>query len=347
MPGRRALTKTRTQAGSRGGGCLLRAFAIVLGLSLMAGGSALFLWPSFTAWQSQREMTKSIDSVLVREADSPEEAFRSKDGDPAYEYLARYNRNVAEGNGGAINDPFGIGTDEIELSEVGLEDAIVGSVTIPSMNVQLPVYLGATSAHMELGAAVISGTSAPLGGASSNCVLAAHRGERYGVPMFRDIESVRVGDLVIMETPWDVLVYRAAELKVISPSDAKSISVQPGRDLVTLFSCHPYGANYQRYLVICERDLEAERAYLQNADMRSEVAGATSPLSILTSDVKRVTEPCDSFELRAERVLRVVGLALFVVSLLVVVRVAVKAFPHHKDSEPQHERPQHATHFRS
>ncbi len=326
---------------------MLRAFAIVLGLSLMVGGGALFLWPSFTAWQHQREMTNSINSALVREADSPEEALRSKDGDPAYEYLASYNHSVAEGTAGAINDPFGIGTDELELSEVGLGDAIVGSVTIPAMNVQLPVYLGATSAHMELGAAVISGTSAPLGGADSNCVLAAHRGVWYGVPMFRDIESVQVGDLVIVETPWDVLVYRAAELKVISPSDAKSVSVQPGRDLVTLFTCHPYGANYQRYLVICERDLEAERAYLEDADMRSEAAGATSPLSILTSDVMRVTEPCDSVELRVERVLRVAGLALFVVALLVVVRVVVGALPRHNGSKPQGERPHHATHFRS
>lgn len=297
---------------------------MVLGLALMLAGGALFIWPSYVAWQSQQEMTARIDTALVRETDAGSYSLRAKEGDPAYEYLSSYNRNVSNGTGGAINDPFGIGSNELELSEVGLGDAIVGSVTIPAMNVQLPVYLGASSAHMELGATVISGTSAPLGGVGSNCVLAGHRASWYGVPMFRDIESVQVGDLVILETPWDVLVYRAAELKVISPYDVKSLSVQPGRDLVTLFTCHPYGDNYQRYLVICERDPEAERTYLEDADMRSRAVGATSPLSILTSDVMRVTEPCASLELRVERIVRVIGLVLSVVALFVVVRSALR-----------------------
>ena len=36
--------------------------------------------------------------------------------------------------------------------------------------------------------------------------------------------------------------------------------IQPGRDLLTLTTCHPYTQNTQRYLVIAERDPDAEAA---------------------------------------------------------------------------------------
>lgn len=325
----------------------MRVMVVLLGLALVLVGTALFFWPSVSAWQAQREMSGRIEVALERDAEaSAPVGSRPKESDPAYQYLAEYNQAVSSGTAESINDPFGLGSDEFELGSVGIEDGVVGSVAIPAMNVRLPIYLGASDEHLALGAAVISGTSAPIGGTNGNCVLAAHRGEWSGVPMFRDIESVRVGDLVVVETPWDVLVYRAAELKVITPTDTKSVSVQPGRDLLTLFTCHPYGANYQRYLVICERDLEAERAYAEgDGDTRDQVAGATSPMSILMGDVMRLAEPCESPRLRFERALRVMGLVLLLAALLVTVRAILGALRHEERTKAEGHRG--GAHFRS
>lgn len=123
---------------------------------------------------------------------------------------------------------------------------------------------------------------------------------------------------------------------VITPTDTKSVSVQPGRDLLTLFTCHPYGANYQRYLVICERDLEAERAYAEgDGDTRDQVAGATSPTSILMGDVMRLAEPCESPRLRFERALRVMGLVLLLAALLVTVRAILGALRHEERTKAE------------
>ena len=94
---------------------------------------------------------------------------------------------------------------------------------------------------------------------STNTVIAAHRGY-YGAEMLRNVQQIQIGDKITMTTPWDTLVYRVCELKIIQPDDINAVLIQPGRDLLTLTTCHPYTQNTQRYLVIAERDPDAEAA---------------------------------------------------------------------------------------
>ena len=95
-------------------------------------------------------------------------------------------------------------------------------------------------------------TSYSIGGENTNCVLAAHRGSSRAA-MFRDIEKLEIGDEIYIQNFRETLTYRVAELRVISPTDVQELLIQPGRDLVTLITCHPYRHNYQRYVVYCER----------------------------------------------------------------------------------------------
>ena len=99
----------------------------------------------------------------------------------------------------------------------------------------------------------------PLGGENTNTVIAAHRGY-YGAEMLRNVQQIQIGDKITMTTPWDTLVYRVCEPKIIQPDDINAVLIQPGRDLLTLTTCHPYTQNTQRYLVIAERDPDAEAA---------------------------------------------------------------------------------------
>lgn len=51
------------------------------------------------------------------------------------------------------------------------------------------------------------------------------------------------------------------ELEVILPNDTNEVLIQPGRQLLTLLTCHPYTQNYQRYLVRAElSDEEQEQS---------------------------------------------------------------------------------------
>lgn len=148
---------------------------------------------------------------------------RTKEGDPEYARLVAYNLAVLDGTGDQINDPFAFPADELE--SFGLPDGILGSISVPKMGTKVPLYLGATSENLVYGAGVIADTPIPLGEDTSNTVIAAHRGGYYGMPMFRDIEDLEPGDQVIIETPWDKLVYRVSDTQVFDPADADALRV--------------------------------------------------------------------------------------------------------------------------
>ena len=87
-------------------------------------------------------------------------------------------------------------------------------------------------------------------------MIAGHRGYG-GYDYFRHIDKLEPGDEVIITNLWDTLTYRVTDIKIVSPDDVNAILIQPGKDMITLLTCHPYasGGKY-RYLVYCERVTE-------------------------------------------------------------------------------------------
>ena len=306
------MTRTADQQRSRGRR-RSGAPSLIMGIVLLLAGLALMLYPTFSALMAQAEIDRSLDALLAEgasgtssraeAADAPADEGAASVGhatdaekaaDATYQQLASYNERVRTGEGGAVNDPFAFDSDA--LAALGLPDGIVGKIDIPAMGVTIPLYLGATEAHMVDGAGVVAGTSAPLGEASSNCVIAAHRGGYHGLAMFRDIEKLAVGDTVTVTTPWDTFTYEVTETRVVEPDDVDAVAVQPGRDLVTLLTCHPYGTNRYRMLVTCER----------TDDVRQTPASLVADaLTQLTPDLTS-----DSPLLTLEGVLRLIGLGV-------------------------------------
>ncbi len=169
-----------------------------------------------------------------------------------YEKMQQYNEEIYEAGQSGLIDPFSYEEPSFELAQWGVEDEIFGYIDIPAMDAKLPILLGANNENMKLGAVHLSQTSLPIGGINTNCVLAGHRGY-HGAVMFRNIENMQVGDELKITNLWETLTYRCTETKVILPSEVEEVLIQPGRDMVTLFSCHPFRHNYQRYVIYCER----------------------------------------------------------------------------------------------
>lgn len=169
--------------------------------------------------------------------------------------LQAYNEQLYCEGQSSLQDPFDYESPSFDLTQYGFSQNIIGTLWVPRMEIELPVYLGANHDTMAKGAGLLGQTSMPLGGENTNVVLAAHRGWK-GIPMFRNIQSLQLGDKIQITTPWETLVYRVCELKIILPGDSDEILIQEGRDLVTLLTCHPYTQNYQRYLVVAERSEE-------------------------------------------------------------------------------------------
>ena len=130
---------------------------------------------------------------------------------------------------------------------------MIGYIKIDAMNIEVPLYIGANEENLRKAAVVLSQTSMPVGGENTNCVIAAHRGGYNGQAMFRDIEVLKQGDIIEITNLWETLQYEVAKCIVITPDDIDAVKIIPGQDMVTLVTCHPYGNNYQRYVVYCTR----------------------------------------------------------------------------------------------
>ena len=167
--------------------------------------------------------------------------------------MLAYNETIyTEGQSG-LSCAYDYQKPSFTLKDYGLEDEVFGVISIPAMDLNMPIFLGATEKHMADGAAHMSQTSLPIGGNNTNCVIAGHRGYG-GASYFRYIEKLQVGDSVSITNLWETLEYRVVQIKIIYPYEVEEILIQENRDLLTLLTCHPYASGgKQRYLVICER----------------------------------------------------------------------------------------------
>ena len=170
-----------------------------------------------------------------------------------WEAMEIYNRTIWEEKQTGLSDPWSYQQPSFVLEEYGLTDEVFGVISIPSLELKLPLYLGASKEHLSDGAAVLSQTSIPIGGNNTNCVIAGHRGW-YGASYFLHIDQLQPGDEVIITNLWESLYYTVAETKTIKPNDVEAIHIQGNRELLTLLTCHPPASGgKERLLVFCER----------------------------------------------------------------------------------------------
>ena len=243
----------------------LPAFLIALMLLVFAAGLVSVLYPYIWGAMVDREISLNAQGFLNRDKteptisevivtiDSPTEPEKTRDYPELWADMVRYNETIyAQGQTG-LSCAYDYQKPSFRLTDYGLSDEVFGVISIPVMELEMPIFLGATEQHMADGAAHLSQTSLPIGGENTNCVIAGHRGYN-GASYFRYIDKLKVGDLVSITNLWETLTYRVCEIKIIDPHDVTEILIQPGRELLTLLTCHPYASGgRQRYVVYCER----------------------------------------------------------------------------------------------
>lgn len=229
-----------------------RIIILVFSILLLVTGIGVLIFPYIAQWLYQRKAEGVIASYENEIEDMKKEEPFGDYFDDLYARMQAYNKAIYESGQRELTDPFAYQKASFDLTEFGFAKNVVGYIEIPVMNVKLPIYLGATEENMNKGAVHLTQTSLPIGGSNTNCVIAAHRGMSTAA-MFRDIDDLNIGDELTITNFRESLVYRVVEIKIISPNNIEEILIQPGKDLVTLLTCHPYGYNYQRYTVYCER----------------------------------------------------------------------------------------------
>ena len=126
--------------------------------------------------------------------------------------------------------------------------SIIGYVKIDRIGVELPVYHGTSDAVLNRGVGHLEGTSLPVGGESTHCVMSAHRG-LPSAKLFTDLDRVEIGDTFQITVLDQVLTYQVDQVKVITPREIDDLQIVEGKDYCTLFTCTPYGVNTHRLLV--------------------------------------------------------------------------------------------------
>ena len=243
----------------------LRSLALLMVLLMFAAGLAIFLYPYLWGAMVDREISLNAQDFLNRDEteptipevivtiDSPTEPEETRAYPELWADMVRYNETIYTQRQAGLSCQYDYQKPSFRLSDYGLGDEVFGVISIPAMELEMPIFLGATEQHMADGAAHLSQTSLPIGGTNTNCVIAGHRGYN-GASYFHYIDKLKVGDLVSVTNLWERLTYRVCEIKIIDPHDVTDILIQPGRELLTLLTCHPYASGgRQRYVVYCER----------------------------------------------------------------------------------------------
>lgn len=175
------------------------------------------------------------------------------DLDRLYKDSVAYNENLKENQGSLLTDSFSYVSPTIDLTDYGIFNGIYGYITAPSIDMNLPIYLGASEANMSYGAAHLTYTSLPIGGEKTNTVLAGHTGY-IGRIFFDNIRNLQIGDEVSLTNYWYIITYKVVEKEIYAPNQSQAVFINDNRDLLTMITCVSDGkGGFNRYYVICER----------------------------------------------------------------------------------------------
>lgn len=224
----------------------------LLGLAIMLYPTISDLWNATIASKVINEYTEAVDST----------SDEQKEDDLAQ--ARAYNEQITmESVPDAFSVRDNVQDDTYEAILNPNRDGIMGSVSIPSINVEIPIYHYTTEEVLQKGAGHLFGSSLPIGGESTHAVISAHRG-LPSAKLFTDLNLLKEGDIFYITVYGEKLAYEVEEIVTVLPSETGSLAIRDGEDLVSLVTCTPYSVNTHRLIVTGHRTTieEAEQVPL-------------------------------------------------------------------------------------
>ena len=229
-----------------------RQIVVFFAVLMILTGAAVFSYPFVSNALANRNA-----SVAVQEYNASVRSLGREDIDAIKEAAKAYNDQLervvgknAQGEG-AVQDSY------IDLIQLG--DAL-GYITIPKIDVNLPIYEGTGYDVLTHGIGHLSETSYPLGGESTHSALSGHRGLAEA-ELFTNLDKLEVGDRFYLHVLDEVLAYQVDQVLVVEPDQVEALEIIEGEDLCTLVTCTPIGINSHRLLVRGTRvEYEGEEA---------------------------------------------------------------------------------------
>ena len=211
-------------------------------LIILLIGVGILCYPTFADWWNSFHQSRAIAGY----ADEV-----SKIDDATYKKMLQdahaYNKTLLKKGDGRFNM-----TDEerevynslLDVSGTG----IMGYVEIPKINVSLPIYHGTEETILQIAVGHIEGSSLPVGGEGTHCVISGHRG-LPSAKLFTDLDQLQEGDIVQITVLDETLTYEIDQIRIVLPNELEELRIDPKKDYLTLVTCTPYGINSHRMLV--------------------------------------------------------------------------------------------------
>ncbi|MCD8023442.1 MAG: class C sortase [Lachnospiraceae bacterium] len=220
-------------------------------------GLVILLYPTVSNWWNERVASRAISTY-----DEAVAALSEADYTAYFEAAEAYNENLASiGSASTIPSPELVDEDYWETLDI-TGTGIMGYITIDKINVQLPIYHGTDAGVLQIAAGHLEGTSLPVGGESTHCVISAHRGLPSAL-LFTDLDQMEVGDTFTITVLDQLLTYEVDQISIVEPDELEDLYIEEGKDYCTLMTCTPYGVNSHRLLVRGVRTENADDALVR------------------------------------------------------------------------------------
>ena len=213
---------------------ILLVLALVAGAALLLYPTASDYWNSFHQSQAIAGYAESVSSLSTAD----------------YEHIwlaaCEYNQRAR-----ARANPFVLTEEERadysqQLNVAG--NGVMGYIEIPKISCSLPIYHGTSDGVLQVAVGHLEGSSLPVGGTSTHCVLSGHRG-LPSARLFTDLDQLDTGDIFILQVLDETLTYEVDQIHIVLPNEMDDLRIAEGKDYCTLITCTPYGINSHRMLV--------------------------------------------------------------------------------------------------
>ena len=227
---------------------------ILLVLMLFIGVCGL-LYPSVSQYWNSKTQTRVVENYqdILSSLDQA-------DYDEFFQDAEAYNAALAE-----LPSPL-FDYRKLEGYEDTLDvNGIMGYVIIKKLGVELPIYHGISAEVLNVACGHLEGSSLPVGGESTHCVLSAHRGLPHA-KLFTELDKMEPGDTFQITVLDRTFTYQVDQIKVVRPDEINDVEIAEGKDYCTLLTCTPYGINSHRLLVRGNRIENAAPALYVTSD---------------------------------------------------------------------------------
>ncbi len=252
-----------------------KSTTVILVIILIAGLS-LLVYPSFSNWWNSFHGARMVSSY-----DESVKDMDDKVKNEIWKSAIKYNEELYK-NGQVMK--MSKAQRKRYENELRVPDSpIMGSISIPKIRVNLPIYHGTSEIVLNNGVGHLDWSSLPTGGKNTHCVLSGHRG-LPSARLFTDIDKLKKGDLFVLNVLDQTLTYEVDQIRIVLPKDTSDLMLAKDKDYCTLVTCTPYGINTHRLLVRGHRVSNIYDTRIRNEAVLMDpmiVAGAMAVIILL------------------------------------------------------------------